>query len=167
VLSTAARSFLAVLGSETSQPAKHSTRVPPGFSRARSSKIAVANRGTSFAQDHPEWCVANCPEGPVWNQRISRAAASSNFGDSYHIDPVLSIIRCYYGNHTSAQTRRSPNSIRCMHPTPACYRSWCPCQYGNLLMTHYRRFLSQGAGAGQLDPGRSRATCGGVSHDPG
>ena len=38
------------------------------------------------------------------------------------------------------------------------YRWWCPYQYGNLLMTHCRRFLSRGAGAGQLDPGRSR-TC--------
>jgi hypothetical protein len=42
--------------------------------------------------------VANCPEGPVWNRRISRATASSNFDDSYHIDPVLSIIKCYHSN---------------------------------------------------------------------
>ena len=43
--------------------------------------------------------MANCPGGPVWNRRISRAAASSNFDDSYHIDPVLSIIKCYYSKH--------------------------------------------------------------------
>ena len=44
--------------------------------------------------------MANCPEGPVWNRRISRAVASSNIDDSYHIDPDLSIIKCYYSNHS-------------------------------------------------------------------
>ena len=39
-----------------------------------------------------------CPEGPVWNRRISRPAASTNIDDSYHIDPDLSITKCAYSN---------------------------------------------------------------------
>jgi hypothetical protein len=69
------------------------------------SPAPVAGRGTRFGRDHPEWCAANCPEGPVCNRRISRPAASAKFDDSYHIDPDLSIIKCYYSNHSDAQCR--------------------------------------------------------------
>jgi hypothetical protein len=65
--------------------------------------------------------------------------------------PITSIRSCQLRNAIIAIETTSPAIAQLdpLHaPTPACYRSWRPYQYGNLLMTHYRRFLSQGAGAG-------------------
>ena len=69
--------------------------------------------------------------------------------------PITSIRCCQLRNSIMAMARTNATVAQLdpLHaPDPACYRSWFPSQYRNLLMTHYRRFPSQGAGAGQLGP---------------